>query len=126
MDRTFMTVLGRIIIYSRDVPKMAAFYARHFGFQVIRQPGDRIVELCPPDGGAATLLRPVSAGQRNGQAQVKLVFDREDVGAFCQQAAQQGLTLGPIHQAEGYQFANAKDPSGNTVQVSGRAFRCVP
>ena len=31
--------------------------------------------------------------------------------------------LGAIHQANGYQFANAKDPDKNSVSISSRAFR---
>ncbi|HEX8049272.1 MAG TPA: VOC family protein, partial [Rhizobium sp.] len=29
----------------------------------------------------------------------------------------------PLHQADGYVFANAKDPSGNPIAISSRAFR---
>ena len=54
---------------------------------------------------------------------VKLVFDVEDVSAFCESAKTQGLDFGKIHEAGGYQFANAKDPSKNSIQVSSRAFR---
>lgn len=53
---------------------------------------------------------------------MKLVFDVKDVAAFCEAASRNGLTFGKIHQADGYVFANTKDPSGNSVQVSSRAF----
>jgi hypothetical protein len=38
-------------------------------------------------------------------------------------AANKGLKFGAIHQANGYQFANAKDPDHNSVSISSRAFR---
>ena len=38
-------------------------------------------------------------------------------------AADKGLMFGPVHQANGYQFANAKDPDHNPVSISSRAFR---
>lgn len=118
-----MTVqLGRLIIYTKKIEEMVTFYCRHFGFEDRRLDNDRIVELVAKDGGANILLHPVSAKRKEAQSVVKLVFDVEDVGAFCRASAKAGLDFGPIHQADGYSFANAKDPSGNSVQVSSRAF----
>jgi len=34
-----------------------------------------------------------------------------------------GVQFGAIHQANGYCFANAKDPDNNSVSVSSRAYR---
>lgn len=114
--------LGRLIIYTKRLPEMAAFYCKHFGFEALQHEGDRIVELRAPGGGAAILLHPAPAGKKEGQTLVKLVFDVEDVAAFCADARAQGLEFGPIHQADGYCFANAKDPSKNNISVSSRAF----
>lgn len=114
--------LGRIVIYTKKIPEMVEFYSLHFGFEVVRLEDDRIVELRPAAGGAALLLHPASKGQKTGQSLVKLVFDVEDVEAFCRNAAKRGLVFGPVHRADGYVFANTKDPSGNSVSVSGRAF----
>ncbi|WP_159995401.1 VOC family protein [Roseomonas sp. 18066] len=115
--------LSRVVLYVRDVEETARFYATHFGFRVTRAEGDRIVELVPTDGGAILMLHPASKGQRPGQSLVKLVFDVEDVEGFCRSAAERGLTFGPVHQADGYCFANAKDPGLNAISVSSRAFR---
>ncbi len=115
--------LGRIVVYSRRIPEMVAFYQNLFGFTPVHRANDRIVELRPTGPGAAILLHPASAGQREGQAQVKLVFDVADVPGFCRDAAARGIAFGPVHGADGYAFANAKDPSGNSVSVSSRAFR---
>ena len=114
--------LGRIILYTHRTEELVAFYAGHFGFTAHRRDGDRIVELIPAGGGAAILLHPASKGQKAGQSLVKLVFDVADVAAFCDSARAGGLDFGPIHQADGYTFANARDPAGNPVQVSARAF----
>lgn len=35
----------------------------------------------------------------------------------------EGLVFGAIHLANGYRFANAKDPAGNPISVSNCAFR---
>ncbi|MEM1387056.1 MAG: VOC family protein [Pseudomonadota bacterium] len=89
--------LGRLVIYTKKIDEMVAFYTRHFGFRPLRRAGDRIVELIPPGAGAAILLHPAARGQKEGQALVKLVFDVEDVAAFCQAAKTDGLAFGKVH-----------------------------
>ncbi len=114
--------LGRLIIYTKRLEAVAAFYCKHFGFKELRLEGDRIVELIAPSGGANILLHPMSTGRKEGQTLVKLVFDVKDVEAFCRDAKKRGLVFGAIHTADGYSFANAKDPAKNSVSVSSRAF----
>ncbi|MBY5396652.1 VOC family protein [Rhizobium leguminosarum] len=115
--------LNRLVIYAGKVEETARFYEKHFGFKATSLPGDRIVELVAQDGGANIMLHQAAEGQRSGQSTVKLVFDVEDVEAFCRRCAENGLEFGAIHKAEGYQFANAKDPCQNSISVSSRAFR---
>lgn len=117
--------LNRLLIYARNVAETAQFYEKHFGFIAISLPGDRIVELVAQDGGANIMLHQAARGQKSGQSIVKLLFDVEDVEGFCRQCAENGLEFGPIHKADGYLFANAKDPCQNSVSVSSRAFRKV-
>ncbi len=104
--------LGRVVIYTKKIDEMAAFYCQHFGFETRCLEGDRIVELRPKDGGVALLLHPAATGQKEGQSLVKLVFDVRDVAGFCAQAKERGLIFGALHQGDGYVFANAKDPAG--------------
>ena len=111
------------MLYARDVEATAEFYRRHFGFAVLRLPGDAIVELVAADGGADIMVHQAAKGAKQGQAGVKLVFDVADVPAFCAARAEHGLHFGPLHTADGYVFANAKDPCGNGVSVSGRGLR---
>jgi predicted enzyme related to lactoylglutathione lyase len=120
---TVSLALNRIILYARDVEGAVAFYEKHFGFKALRLPGDRIVELVAQSGGANIMIHPAARGIKTGQANVKLVFDVEDVSAFCERSARDGLLFSPQHPANGYTYANAKDPCGNNVQVTSRAFR---
>nr|WP_298683179.1 VOC family protein [uncultured Dongia sp.] len=115
--------LNRILLYVHDVEKIIRFYEAHFGFQPQRDPEDRIVELVDPKGGAILMIHPAGKAQKAGQVLVKLVFDIADVPAFCAKAAKAGLKFGAVHKADGYVFANAKDPAGNPISVSSRAFR---
>lgn len=114
------TALQSLILYTSKTEEMAQFYQIHFGYSVHRAPGDRIVELRPDGPGAALLLHPAAKGQRAGQSTVKLVFACDDVAAFCAASCARGLNFGSLHRGDGYVFANAKDPSGNSVSVSGR------
>ncbi len=114
-----MSVLGRVVIYAKDIEAMVVFYTQTFGFEVLRDPADRIVELRHPEGGAVINLHPAAKSQKMGQVLVKLVFDVQDVEAFVAQHS----GFGSIHRVSGYEFANGKDPSGNNVSVSSRAFK---
>lgn len=114
--------LHRIVIYTKTPQEMAAFYAAFFGYEAITGDSDRIVELRPPAGGLTLLLHPASRGQKEGQALVKLMFDVENVEECCAELKARGLAFGPIHAADGYSFANAKDPSGNSIAISSRAL----
>lgn len=114
--------LGRIIIYTKRTDELVAFYCKHFDFEVLRLEDDRIVELAPLGVGMNILLHPMPTGRKEGQTLVKLVFDVKDVEGFCRNAKEQGLVFGTIHLADGYCFANAKDPAKNTVSISSRAF----
>lgn len=115
--------LNRLILYARDVEGTVAFYEKHFGFRVLRLPGDRIVELVAQSGGANIMVHAAAKGVKTAQVTVKLAFDVEDVSDFCEKSARNGLTFGAEHPANGYSYANAKDPCGNNIQVTSRAFR---
>jgi predicted enzyme related to lactoylglutathione lyase len=116
-------VLGRIIIYAKDLRKMALFYEKFFGFECHTFEGDRICELTLPSGGMSIMLHPAGKGIKTGQAGIKLVFDIKDVEQFRNQSAKEGLKFGALHQADGYEYSNAKDPEKNSIQISSRIFR---
>lgn len=87
-----------------------------------READDRIVELIAPSGGARILLHQAARSQKMGQVLVKLGFDVEDIEGFAAESAAKGLKFGARHKGDGYTFANTKDPSGNSVAISSRAF----
>lgn len=113
--------LHTVILYVRDPEHSAAFYAEHFGLQIATRDGG-MVELRGP-GGAGLLLHPAAKSARLGQAGMKLSFAVEDVVGFIARAAERGLMFGPVHKAEGYEFANAKDPDGHHLSISSRSMR---
>ena len=115
--------LNRIILYAKDVEQTIAFYEKFFGFRAFREEGDRIVELVAADGGAHLMIHQAGRAQKAGQSQVKLVFDVDDVEAFCANCEKNGLVFSALHQGQGYVFANARDPAKNSISVSSRALR---
>lgn len=118
--------LGSILIYARDMQKTAAFYRDHFGLETSGEVVEGLIELHATHGGASILIHQAAKSVKLGQVGVKLCFQVEDVAAFAVSAAQRGLAFGTVHQANGYQFANAKDPDNNSVSISSRAFRKKP
>ncbi len=115
--------LNTIIIYASDMQRTAQFYATHFGFQSSGMVEEGLITLRASGAGASVLIHQAAKGVKLGQVGVKLSFDVADVEAFKQQALAQGLKFGATHQANGYAFANAKDPDKNSISVSSRAFR---
>ncbi len=115
-------VLSRIMLYAKDVQATCDFYESHFCFIGQRDAGDRVVELMPASGGVIIMVHAVAKGVKTGQATVKLVFDIEDIEGFKEKSMAKGLAFGTIHKAKGYTFANAKDPDGNSISISSRAF----
>lgn len=74
------------------------------------------------DEGACIMVHQASKGQKSGQSAVKLVFDIKNVEVFSAKCASHGLKFGTLHRANGYVFANARDPCGNPISISSRAF----
>ena len=118
--------LGTVLIYARDMKKTAAFYSEHFGLRTTGEISEGLIELHAADGGAAILIHQAAKSVKLGQVGVKLCFHVQDVEGFAAAAAKKGLKFGAIHQANGYQFANAKDPDMNSVSISSRAYRLPP
>jgi predicted enzyme related to lactoylglutathione lyase len=118
--------LGSIVIYARDMKKTASFYRDHFGLETTGEIMQGLIELHAAHGGASILIHQAAKSVKLGQVGVKLCFHVEDVAAFVVSAAKRGLMFGTIHQANGYQFANVKDPDNNSVSISSRAFRKEP
>jgi len=111
--------LGRVILYVKDIGKAGAFYQTHFGLRVASEERGWL-DLASPSGGCRIALHQASKGQKSGSA-VKLVFAVRDVEAFKKRAAGLGLKFGPVHVIPGsHEYANAKDPAGNSISISTR------
>ncbi len=115
--------LNTIIIYAKDMKRTAEFYRKFFGFVSTGEVVEGLIELSASNGGASLLIHQAAKSVKLGQVGVKLMFDVQDIEAFKSRSAELGLVFGSTHLANGYSFANAKDPDKNTVSISSRVFR---
>ena len=111
--------ISRVILYVRDMPKVAAFYERHFGLRALAGEKKDWLELSSESGGCTIALHQAAILQKSGAA-MKLVFAVRDVRDFVEKRKAAGMKFGEIHEVDGFAFANAKDPAGNSIQVSSR------
>ncbi len=113
--------IARVILYVRDVPAVAAFYERFFHMRPLPGGSEKWMELASPNGGCQIALHKASVAQKSGAA-MKIVFGVADVPAFKADAERNGLKFGVVHEVNGFEFSNAKDPAGNSIQISSRGM----
>lgn len=115
--------LVRVILYVRDMEKSAEFYKRYFGFQRVEVDADDLIYLESPENGLGLSILQAAKSVKIGQAGAKLVFQVDDIEAFKTKSLVAGLKFGATPEGPDYALANAKDPSGNSVQISSQRFR---
>ena len=113
--------ISRILLYVRDQPRVADFYVRHFGFVEVPRKHRDLIELKSPAAQFSLLLHQASKGHRTGQSCIKIVFDVDDIESFKRESLRKGLKFGKTFKGDGYEFANARDPAKNPIQISRRA-----
>ena len=114
----FIPQLSSLVLYVKNMPRIAEFYVRYFGFMAQSQVHDDLIKLVTPDQNFSLLIHQASKGHRVGQSCIKIVFDVEDVESFKNQAREDGLIFSKTHKGEGYEFANARDPAQNPIQIA--------
>jgi predicted enzyme related to lactoylglutathione lyase len=116
-------IFNSIVIYARDMQKTTEFYRKFFDFITTGQVVEGLIELTSPNGGLHIRVHQAAKSVKLGQAGVKLSFAVRDVEAFKAKSEKLGLRFGATHLANGYSFANAKDPDKNSISISSRAYR---
>ncbi len=116
-------IFNSVVIYARNMQKTAEFYRKFFGFATTGQVVEGLIDLTAPNGGAHIRVHQAAKSVKLGQVGVKLSFAVRDVEAFKAKSKKLGLKFGVTHIANGYSFANAKDPDKNSVSISSREYR---
>jgi len=113
-----------VILYVKDIPKVAAFYEKFFGMTRLPGATDGWVQLASPSGGCRIALHQAAVSQKSGAA-MKLVFTVADVPAFKTACEERGMKWGPVHVVKdlGHEYCNAKDPGGNSISISSRGMK---
>jgi predicted enzyme related to lactoylglutathione lyase len=114
--------IARIILYVRDIEKVAAFYQKHFGLKPLPGSEDGWLEMGSPNGACCIALHRAAAPQKRG-SEIKIVFGVKDVRRFKAEREAAGLKFGVVHESTDHQFSNARDPAGNSIQVSNRGIK---
>ena len=114
--------ISRIILFVRDIEKVAAFYEKHFGLEPLDRSEDGWLELSAGGCNLALHRAPMESRER-GRSPAKIVFAVSDVHAAREQFAAKGLKFGKVHEVEGFAFSNARDPEGNPIQISSRGLK---
>lgn len=113
--------IARVVLYVKDISRVAAFYTRFFGMAPLPGATQAWVELASPRGGCTIALHQAAKTQKPGAA-MKLVFGVRNVRAFKSALERDGLKVGVVHEPEGFEFANLKDPAGNSISISSRGM----
>lgn len=114
--------ITRIILYVRDIQKVAAFYQKHFGLKPLPGAEKGWLEIGSPTASCRLALHQAAASQKRG-SEIKIVFGVKDVRKFKAERESAGLKFGVVHKAGDHEFSNAKDPAGNSIQVSSRGVK---
>jgi len=122
---TLSPQIVRVILYVRDIRKVADFYQRFFGLRPLPEATDGWLELASTAGGCTIALHQAAISQKRGAA-MKLVFGVADVRAFKRAKEKDGLKFGVVHavteEGQSFEFANAKDPASNSISISSRGL----
>ena len=108
-----------IMLFVKDIEKVAAFYERHFGLCRVGETEEGYLEL---DGGGVRLALHAAkwSDGDNSESPAKIVFECEDVRAAVDDLTKNGLKFGKVFEWNGCAFADTKDPENNPVQISSR------
>jgi catechol 2,3-dioxygenase-like lactoylglutathione lyase family enzyme len=116
MDNEPMSLkLRHIILFTRDMTDMAAFYGDKLGLPLVTDE-DGFMEF--DAGGCRIALH--SGASEIGARLPKIVFHAEDVAAMREALLARGVKLGKLLSQGGLVRCEAKDPDGNPIQISNR------
>jgi predicted enzyme related to lactoylglutathione lyase len=107
--------IGRIILFTRQMEAMTAFYRNVIGLkQVTEEKGWREFDA----GGMTIALHsgppaPKSKGP-------KIVFRAKDVAAARAELVARGAKLGAVKSGGAITMCDGRDPEGNAIQLSNR------
>ncbi|MBI1212278.1 MAG: hypothetical protein GC190_12500 [Alphaproteobacteria bacterium] len=114
-ERTMQLNLRRVVIFTADLAKLAAFYRDVIGLEIAGQEPGWI------DFAAGACNIALHAGKPSpGSWPPKLAFYTADVAAARAALAKRGAKFGPIKSTKTFDMCDGRDPDGNPIQLSSR------
>jgi predicted enzyme related to lactoylglutathione lyase len=112
--------ITRIVLYVKNVEKVAEFYQRVFELELVGAPEKGWIQLGA--GGCNLALHQAAKTAAFRRAAAKIVFGVKDVAQAKAVLESRGLKLGPIHVTPNSTFCNGKDPEGNKLSIGNRGM----
>lgn len=110
----------RIILFARDVPKVAEFYRNILALKEMVSPDDP-KEWREFDAGSCIIALHHGGVEKKGRSRPpKIVFYSEDVKETRATLIKRGVKMGPVQKTELFEFCDGRDPEGNDFQLSSR------
>jgi predicted enzyme related to lactoylglutathione lyase len=109
----------RMIVFVRNVEKVAQFYRDVLGLPPIPCPDDpkKWQEF---SAGAVSIALHQADAPKPRRIASKIVFYAADVSATKRELEARGAKLGRVVKTEFHSFANGTDPEGNPFAISSR------
>ena len=113
--------ISRIMLFVKDVPKLAEFYRDVLGLEPIGEITPEWMELSAGSCAVALHHAPKPLSER-GKPSAKIVFGVRDVPAAKNLLESRGVKMGKIVSFNGIDICDAYDPEGNLFQISSRGM----
>lgn len=125
MPKAKAVPLFRVIVFSGDVLKAAAFYQKHFGLKPV---GELTPEWTELDSGGLRLAFHQAYGKKGRISTAtgspmnphKIVFCVKNVAGERTRLMRAGVKMGAIHAFGKLRFCDGKDAEGHPFQISNR------
>ena len=122
-------VLGRVMLYAKDLKKMTAFYRDVLGFGVVPSRYDP-TEFVVLDAGSAQLclhqipeviartITITDPPEPRYKVPVKIMFVIEDVEGMRDRLIARGVQMGSLQNFPPLIYCDGHDPEGNIFQIT--------
>jgi catechol 2,3-dioxygenase-like lactoylglutathione lyase family enzyme len=122
-------VLGRVMLYAKDLKKMVTFYRDVLGFGIIPSRFDPEEFIVLDAGGAQLCLHQIpdviartidisDPPQPRSKVPVKIMFVIEDVETMRERLLARGVPMGSLQSFLPLIYCDGQDPEGNIFQIT--------
>ena len=110
--------LGRIIVFTPDVDRLAEFYSSVFSLEMMPGGDPSWRELNA--GGCSIAFHRIDESSNVRDGWLKLVFSSDDVVGTRSRLLDLGVEMSEVVTFGDIELCDGKDPDGNTFQISSR------